>query len=146
MVGVEPSSDRTGASGRSRLTLGTRLTPALLVRDLAQTLAFYERLGFTVTGLDSDRANATWAEVRRDDIVLQFHTDPPHGSPREPVCSGTFYLYPDSVTALAEELAGAFEFAWGPELMPYGMREFAIQDPNGYYLAFTEPGDPDRSA
>jgi hypothetical protein len=26
------------------------------------------------------------------------------------------------------------------------MREFAIQDPNGYYLAFTEPGDPDRSA
>jgi len=23
--------------------------------------------------------------------------------------------------------------------MDYGMREFAIQDPNGYYLAFTEP-------
>jgi hypothetical protein len=23
--------------------------------------------------------------------------------------------------------------------MDYGMREFGIRDPNGYYLAFTEP-------
>lgn len=35
--------------------------------------------------------------------------------------------------------SGTFPFALGPEVMDYGMREFAIQDPNGYYLAFTEP-------
>jgi len=23
--------------------------------------------------------------------------------------------------------------------MEYGMREFGVQDPNGYFLAFTEP-------
>jgi hypothetical protein len=40
---------------------------------------------------------------------------------------------------LAEELHGKVAFAWGPEVMDYGMREFAVQDPNGYYLAFTEP-------
>lgn len=76
-------------------------------------------------------------------MVLQFHTEPPHGTPAEPVCSGTFYVYPDSVDALAEELAGVVEFAWGPELMEYGMREFAVQDPNGYYLAFAEPVEPE---
>ena len=54
-------------------------------------------------------------------------------------CSGTFYVRARDVTALAEELEEAVPFAWGPEIMEYGMREFAIQDPNGYYLAFTEP-------
>jgi hypothetical protein len=31
------------------------------------------------------------------------------------------------------------DFAWGPEVMEYGMREFGVRDPNGYFLAFTEP-------
>ena len=39
----------------------------------------------------------------------------------------------------AEEFRGKVVFAWGPEVMDCGMREFAIQDPDGYYLAFTEP-------
>ena len=49
------------------------------------------------------------------------------------------YFYPEDVVALADELRGKVQFAWGPEVMEYGMREFGIQDPNGYYLAFTEP-------
>jgi hypothetical protein len=71
--------------------------------------------------------------------VLQFHTDPPHGTPSEPICSGTFYFYSEDVTALAAEFREKVNFAWGPEVMEYGMREFGLQDPNGYYLAFTEP-------
>ena len=63
---------------------------------------------------------------------------PSRGTPPEPICSGTFYFYSVSVTALADELRGSIEFAWGPEVMPYGTREFGVQDPNGYYLAFTE--------
>ena len=119
--------------------LGQRLVPALLVRDMGETLAFYRKLGFEITGSYPDPKNASWAEVQRDGVVFQFHTDPPEGTPREPICSGTFYVYLESVTALAEELRGTVEFAWGPEVMDYGMLEFGIQDPNGYYLAFTEP-------
>ena len=56
------------------------------------------------------------------------------------MCSGTFYLFPESVRAIAEELRrGQVEFAWGPEVLEYGMRELGIQDPNGYHLVFTEP-------
>ncbi len=119
--------------------IGQRIVPALLVRDMGQTLSFYRKLGFEVTGCHPDAAAAEWAEVRRDSVVLQFHTDPPIGTPREPVCSGTFYIYPESVAALAGELRDKVEFAWGPEVMDYGMHEFGIRDPNGYYLAFTEP-------
>lgn len=124
---------------RTATNLGRRLVPALLVRDLAETLAFYERLGFRVTGGGVPRAAATWAEVQRDGVALQFHTEPPCGTPAAPVCSGTFYVYPESVAALAEEWRGLVAFAWGPEVMEYGMREFGLADPNGYYLAFTEP-------
>ena len=121
------------------VNIGTRLVPALLVRDMQKTLAFYRTLGFELKRCHPNHLAPTWAEVARGSIVLQFHTDPPHGTPREPICSGTFYIFPESVMKLADELRGRVEFAWGPEVMEYGMREFAVQDPNGYFIAFTEP-------
>jgi len=123
----------------TKVNIGQQLVPALLVRDMRETLAFYRKLGFALTGCHPNESNATWAEVKRDSIVMQFHTEPSHGTPPEPICSGTFYIYPESVSALADELRGTVEFAWGPEVMDYGMREFAVQDPNGYFISFTEP-------
>jgi len=121
------------------VNIGHRLVPALLVRNMSETVAFYRKLGFELTGCHPNHAAPTWAEVTRGSVVLQFHTEPPHGTPPTPVCSGTFYIFPESVAALAEELRGKVEFAWGPEVMDYGMNEFAVQDPNGYFIAFTEP-------
>ena len=118
--------------------LGSRLVPSLLVSDLQATFAFYDRLGFSRTGVFPDEDAPIWGEVTRDGIALQFYTDPPKGTPAEPVFSGALYLDAD-VRALADEFKDVVPFAWGPEVMEYGMREFAIQDPNGYYLAFTEP-------
>jgi len=114
-----------------------RLVPQLLVRDMAESLAFYKKLGFEPP--PDCPSNATWAEVVRDGVTLHFHTEPPDGTPPQPIMSGTLYMFPASVDALAREFDGVVPFAWGPETMPYGMREFGIQDPNGYYLAFTEP-------
>jgi len=121
----------------TRLTL--RVVPSLLVRDLPRTLAFYARLGFRPTGTWPDAERPTWAEVTRDAVALQFHTEPPRGTPPRPVCSGTFYLHPESVQALADELRDAVPFEWGPEVMDYGMRDFTVRDPDGYLLAFPEP-------
>ena len=119
--------------------LRNRLVPSLLVRDLEATFAFYRRLGFSRTGVFPDEDAPFWGEVARDGIALQFYTDPPRGTPPKPVFSGVLYLYPNDVRALADELGDVVPFAWGPEVMEYGMREFAIQDPDGYYIAFTEP-------
>lgn len=120
--------------------IGNRVVPSLLARDLGQTLSFYEStLGFRVTGLDRRESELYWAEVTRDGVVIQFFADPPKGCPSEPVLTGTLYLFPESVEELARELEGRVPFEWGPEVMEYGMREFAVRDPNGYILAFTEP-------
>ncbi len=117
--------------------LSARVTPSLLVSNLEETLAFYARLGFEVTGRQATEGGQ-WAEVRRDEVVLQFFTDPPEGIETTPVLSGTLYFYPESVDDLATEWEEIVAFAWGPETMPYGMREFAIEDPDGYFLAFSE--------
>ena len=122
-------------------SLGNQLIPALLTSDMSNTLAFFRRLGFEVTGAAPDEASATWAEITRDGIVIQFHTEPPVGTAPIPIMSGTLYVFPDSVAALAEEFREHVEFAWEPEVMPYGLFEFGIQDPNGYYFAFAEPAD-----
>ncbi|MEQ8824076.1 MAG: hypothetical protein RIC14_06865 [Filomicrobium sp.] len=119
--------------------LSASVIPSLLVNDLEETLAFYERLGFVTTGRQQ-AGNGHWAEVRRDDVVLHFFTDPPIGIADIPTLSGTIYFHPDDVTSLAAEWKGKVEFAWGPEVMPYGNNEFGITDPNGYFLAFSEPG------
>ena len=118
--------------------LSSRVTPSLLVSDMAATLAFYGELGFSVTGRQQ-YGDGSWVEVSRGNVALQFFTDPPAGIPESPVMSGTLYFYPENVDALAAEWTGRVAFAWGPELMPYGMYEFGIVDPNGYYLAFTQP-------
>lgn len=116
------------------------LIPALLVRDMAEALAFYRRLGFSVTGIHPSEADPSWAEVTRDGIRLQFHTEPPVGTPDEPVMSGTLYIFVNDVAVLVEEFrAAGIAFAWEPEEMPYGLFEFGVQDPNGYYLAFAQP-------
>ncbi|HCA56586.1 MAG TPA: hypothetical protein DEP46_01245 [Blastocatellia bacterium] len=116
-----------------------QLVPSLLVRNIDETLAFYRQLGFEVTGCDDAETSSTWAEVKRGEITFQFYSEAPNGTPSTPVCSGTFYIFTNELDALALDLQGKVEFAWGPEVMDYGMKEFAVQDPNGYFIAFSEP-------
>ena len=129
---------RRGEVRTTPAKLGQPIVPALLVRDMEQTPLFYQVLGFQITGKSPDGPSPVWAEVSRDSVVIQFHTKPPCGTPPTPVCSGTFYMYPDGVTNLAEEFRDMVDFVWGPEVMDYGMPEFGIHDPNGYFLALTE--------
>ncbi|MCH9650055.1 MAG: VOC family protein [Deltaproteobacteria bacterium] len=119
--------------------VGTRLVPSLLAADLAETIAFYLKVGFKLDDTHPKDGLPTWAALVRDGITLMFYSEAPTGTPDHPICSGTLYLYPENLDALMAELEGVVPFAWGPEVMPYGMREFAIQDPNGYHLAFVEP-------
>ncbi len=52
------------------------------------------------------------------------------------------YIFPESIEQLSGELRGKVAFAWGPENTDFGMREFAIHDPDGYTLVFAEREAP----
>jgi catechol 2,3-dioxygenase-like lactoylglutathione lyase family enzyme len=114
----------------------TALTLSLLAKDLAATRAFYERLGFCLSGGDP---SSGWMELMRGAAVLQFYDEAPIGTLRAPALSGTIYVRVDDVDALARSIDGHTPFEWGAETMDYGMREFAIRDPNNYLIAFSAP-------
>lgn len=107
----------------------------LQARDILETVAFYrDVLGF--------RVEATWGPndapigciLDHGDVHLLFHRE--EGS--TPQMSGVIVIEVEGVVALHERVKDAAEVVWGPEVYSYGMREFAIRDPNGYQLAFCE--------
>jgi catechol 2,3-dioxygenase-like lactoylglutathione lyase family enzyme len=110
----------------------------LKTEDMAATIAWYERVGFEVRGRAPAHGTPTWLEVERDGVIMQFlGGDTPW--PEAPSFTGTLYFHPESVDEVHERIRHEIEPAWGPEDREWGMREMGLQDPNGYFLTFTEP-------
>lgn len=124
------------------------LTPPLLLLHtlhMERTRAFWvDVLAFRVTRTESRAGEVTWLALERGGAGPVFVRPVDNEAPdmREPHLSGQLYfrLPPappgDAGTQLdaeAERLAAhGVAFEWGPETMPYGLREFALRDPNGY--------------
>ena len=107
------------------------LTPMLQTSDMDRTIAWYgDVLGFRCVGrMDG------WCRLEQGGVSLMFMKNDHVGAPH---ATATQYIYVDDLDALWEALKDRITPEWGPELMPYGMREFAIKDPDGYYLSFGE--------
>ena len=107
--------------------------PILPSRDLGETLAFYERLGFEVGGGPWEEWN--YLIIRRGEIWLHFFPMP-EIDPLTTIAG--CYLYVDDADAVYEEWRGVVEPdpATGsrleePVTTEYGMREFALVDRSG---------------
>jgi len=114
--------------------------PRLPVTDLGRTAAFYSQvLGFQISILYPENA-PTFCVLDRDSISLGFFTA---DQTRPDLVIGTveLYLAVNDVQALFVEIRDQVFIEWGPEVYFYGRREFAIRDPDGYLLIFTEPTD-----
>ena len=119
--------------------LGHRVLPCLFVADMRRSLDFYlEILGFTQTAYYPIESEPVRTEVRRDDVAIVLLAETTRVAAETPAFTGALYLFPESIEHLADELRGRAPFAWGPEDTDFGMREFAIRDPDGYTLIFAE--------
>lgn len=112
----------------------------LKTERMAETLAWYERAGFELSGRYPDVGEPTWIEVDRDDVTLQFLAGETPW-PGTPTLTGTIYVHPPSVRALHGAIRDEIEPVWGPEVRDWGMLEMGLRDPNGYFLTFTEPAE-----
>ena len=120
------------------MTRFNRVTPRLPVADLRRSLAFYrDVLGFDVDVLWGEGDDPTFAIVARDGAGIGLFS----GERAGPDQRGYAELYIEVTDALAihRELAERVPIAWGPEVYSYGRREFAVLDPDGYMVIFTEP-------
>ncbi len=121
------------------------VTPNLVVADLDRSLAFYrDVLGFTVVTTVPDQVPFVFAWMQRDTVNVFVNSE---ASARMKASAGTNGLF---ITLQAGDVASGVDalFAAVKDRAPvtmelvdqfYGMREFAIKDPDGYMVIFAQP-------
>ena len=127
------------------MTTFTSVTPNLLVRDIDRSTAFYrDVLGFTVKHTVPDAAPFVFVWLERDGVAV-FLNDPQaaeHDLPgigsRPFGGTATLYFVVTGVDALHERVAPHTKIIMPIKTQFYGMREFAIEDPDGHIITFSE--------
>ena len=124
-----------------------KITPNLMVADMEKSLKFYrDVLGFTVSQTVPEKPPFIFAWMKRGDaeLFLNQHMPPQPGQPdlyAGKQIGGTLSMY----IALEgiEDLHKTVESNGVKIVIPlhkefYGMKEFAVHDPDGYLLIFAE--------
>ena len=108
------------------------LVPMMATENLDGTVAFYrDTLGFR-----SLSQSPEWACVELDGVEIMFSLPNAHEPFTKPLFTGSFYFRVDNVDRFWAQLKDRATVVYPIEDFPYGMREFAIRDNNGYILQF----------
>ncbi|MGQ9365920.1 bleomycin resistance protein [Azospirillum sp. A39] len=116
-----------------------RVAPILPVRDVAAALARYRRLGFAAQAYgDGTTATPDYGFLAWGTVTLHLVRVPDLDPARS---ASACYLYVDDADALhaAWQAAGAEGRLIAPVDTPYGLREFALVDPDGNLLRIGSP-------
>ena len=122
-----------------------KLTPNLLVANVERSLAFYvDTLGFTRGMTVPDASPFVFAAVTSGDVEI-FLNDAATAVKEYPAfagkpigATGTMFIELEGVDALHERIKSSVTITMPLVTQFYGMREFAILDPDGYVITFAE--------
>jgi uncharacterized glyoxalase superfamily protein PhnB len=123
----------------------TKLTPNLLVASVERSLAFYvDTLGFA-RGLTVPEASSfAFASVTGGAIEIFFNDaagavkEYPGFAGQRLGATGTMFIELEGIDALHDRIKASVTIVMPLETKFYGMREFAIADPDGYVITFAE--------
>ena len=123
----------------------TKLTPNLLVASVERSLAFYvDILGFERGMTVPDASPFAFASVTAGAVEIFLNDaagavkEYPGFAGRPLGCTGTLFIEMQGVDAWLDRLKGSVTIVMPIETKFYGMREFAIADPDGYVITFAE--------
>jgi uncharacterized glyoxalase superfamily protein PhnB len=125
------------------------ITPNLMTENVAETIAFYERLGFTATETvpkegAQNSGGLQFAILVKDNLMLMFQeresltAEYPILKTDKTQSSITLYIIVEDVNTYYDEIKSKYEVQSELHKTFYGAEEFAIKDNNGYVLTFTE--------
>ena len=107
----------------------------LQARDLNETIEFYiTKLKFELIHIVGDEDSPYWCSLQWGGARLMFYRF--DEAPISATMTGVLYLFPDDVQALWLELKDTVEVLRDLCDTDYGMKEFAVQDCNGYEIRF----------
>jgi len=119
------------------------ISPLLAVRDMKEAIEFYKDfLGFRVGMCFPDANNPEYADLSKDGMVLMVIPAKDHGiSPEEKFGLGVYlYMHIDGdIDEYYHELKKkGVKIAVDIKDEPYGVRDFTVEDINGYKLTFNQ--------
>jgi len=123
----------------------TKLTPNLLVANVERSLAFYvDTLGFERGMTVPDESPLVFAAVTGGPVEIFFNDratavkEYPAFDGKPIGATGTLFIEVEGVDALHDCLKPKVKIVMPIVTQFYGMREFAIEDPDGYVITFAE--------
>ena len=124
-----------------------KLTPNLLVASVERSLAFYvDTLGFARGMTVPEASPFAFASVTGGEVEIFFNDaatavkEYPAFAGKPIGATGTLYIEVEGVDALHDRLKSNVKIVMPIATQFYGMREFAIADPDGYVITFAERG------
>jgi uncharacterized glyoxalase superfamily protein PhnB len=117
-------------------------TPMIHVPDVRATAAWYEAIGFTVLETFDDGGEGwSFAILSAGDTRLMLNSGGhPSTAERREV---DLYVDVDEVNQLFASLRDSVQVVAEPDDTFYGMREFIIRDPNGFWITFGQGRGPE---
>jgi lactoylglutathione lyase len=123
----------------------TKLTPNLLVASVERSLAFYvDTLGFSRGMTVPDQSPFAFASVTGGAVEIFFNdaagaVKEYPGFAGKPIgATATLFIEVEGVDALHDRIRPMVKIVMPIVTQFYGMREFAIEDPDGYVITFAE--------
>jgi catechol 2,3-dioxygenase-like lactoylglutathione lyase family enzyme len=123
----------------------TSVTPNLIVRDIARSTAFYrDVLGFAIKQTVPDTEPFVFVWMERDGIPVFLNDvnaaahDYPDAANLPPGGTAALFFAITGVDAYHAAVASRANVVMPLKTQFYGMREFAITDPDGHLITFAE--------
>jgi len=123
----------------------TKITPNLIVSSVERSLAFYtDVLGFARGMTVPEQPPLVFASVTSGAVEI-FLNDRSTVTKESPQMAGlafgggnTMFIEVEAIDALHDRLQGKVTIVMPIATQWYGMREFAITDPDGYVITFAQ--------
>ncbi len=120
------------------------LSPNIFVKDINETIKFYQLLGFSLVVTVPETGNdLVWAMMAKGNVTFMFQTfvslgeDLPQIS-RQDGGSLLLYIKLKEIRKFFDEVKDLVPIVKGLETTFYGATEFVIKDINNYLLVFAE--------
>ena len=119
------------------------ISPNIFVRDINETIIFYQHLGFKVVMTVPEQGDFVWVMMTCGNVNFMFQTFDSLGSnlpniSRQNGGSLLLYIQTKEIRLFHDKIKDKVNVIKGLEKTFYGATEFSIQDINGYILTFAE--------
>lgn len=125
------------------------ITPNLVVQDVERSTAFYrDVLGFQVTQTVPDQAPFVFVMLDRDGVQVFLNAvqaaveDFPDAATWPSGGTNTMFFVVTDVDGLHAQVVPHTAVVMPLKTQFYGMREFAVRDPDGHLITFAERVSP----